>query len=96
MFEPECGVPDPHDVAAEPEQIATAPHGIDAPEAKPSRTGPRASLQVGGGNAVEGLGKWASIRNTFLRSFPGGGLVVVSSDAKIKDTAAASSSATGC
>jgi hypothetical protein len=56
------------------------PTPAPAPPAAPKKRTlrPRVNLHVGGGNAVEGLGKM-SIRNAFLSALPGGGLVAVSS-----------------
>jgi hypothetical protein len=55
---------DPHEVVFVPEFAQPDPHELDAPVVKtaPPKGGLRQRLQLGGNNAVEGLGKTASIR----------------------------------
>jgi hypothetical protein len=83
---------DPHSVLFEAEIVLADPHQVEvgAPMVKkaPRKLPRRARRQVGGSNAVKGLGKSASIRNAFLSMLPDGGLVVVSGETVVSEAAA--------
>jgi hypothetical protein len=84
---------DPHRILFEAEFVLPSdPHQVEAAAtvqkaAPKKKAGKRSPLQVGGSNAVEGLGK-VSIRH--LTALPGGGVVVVSSETPVSDAAAES------
>jgi hypothetical protein len=96
VLDGQVDAPDPHGVVFLPTFTEPDPHGLEPEEAAPKKRpgGVRGKLAVGGSNAVQGIGK-GSIRETFLRSLPGGGLVVVDTETTVSDTAAAGSPSDG-